>query len=151
QSKLLRVLEEQEFERVGGTRTLRIDTRIIATTNRNLEREVAEGSFRRDLFYRLNVVRIRIPPLRERLDDIPALAAYFLCKFQGDARVPVRGLASATLQLLLAHDWPGNVREFRNVIHSACIRATTEIIAPDDLPPLRSTETHESGAGGTTL
>jgi transcriptional regulator with PAS, ATPase and Fis domain len=151
QAKLLRVLEEQEFERVGGTKTLRVDTRVIATTNRNLEQEVAERSFRRDLYYRLNVVRIQIPPLRQRLDDVPALVAYFVWKFSGESRVPIRGVAESTLQLLLAHDWPGNVREFRNVLHSACIRASSETIQPRDLPPLESSRSVSSEATGSTL
>jgi transcriptional regulator with PAS, ATPase and Fis domain len=151
QAKLLRVLEEQEFERVGGMKTLRVDTRVIATTNRNLDREVAEGNFRRDLYYRLNVMRIQIPPLRQRFDDIPALVAYFVWKFSAESRVSIRGVAESTLQLLLAHDWPGNVREFRNVIHSACIRATSETIQPRDLPPLESSRSVNSEPAGTTL
>lgn len=151
QPKLLRVLEEQEFERVGATKTLRVDTRVIATTNRNLDQEIAEGTFRRDLYYRLNVVRIKVPPLRERPDDIPALIAYFLSKFQSEGRVSIRGVAESTLQLLLAHDWLGNVREFRNVMHSACIRATSENIQPRDLPPLEKGRPAASVSAGTTL
>jgi DNA-binding NtrC family response regulator len=132
-------------------KTLRVDTRVIATTNRRLEEEVAEGTFRGDLFYRLNVVQIRIPPLRERLEDIPALAAYFISRFRTDSTVAVQGLAPSTLHLLLAHDWPGNVREFRNVIHSACVRATCEVIQPNDLPPLTSARAAGAEVRGTTL
>lgn len=150
QAKLLRVLEEQEFERVGGMKTMRVDARILATTNRNLEREVAEGTFRRDLYYRLNVVRIEVPPLRERLDDIPPLVACFIRKFQAESRAGVRGLAGSALQLLLAHVWPGNVRELRNVIHAACIRASGQNIQPQDLPPLHKPEPAEE-LRGTTL
>lgn len=151
QAKLLRILEEQEFERVGGMKTLHVDTRIIATTNRDLQREVAEGNFRRDLFYRLNVIRIQIPPLRERLEDIPALVAYFICRFRSDSRIAIQGLAPRTLELLLAHDWPGNVRELRNVIQSACVRTVSEVIQPHDLPPLQSPQFAASIPQKTTL
>lgn len=151
QAKLLRVLEEQEFERVGGMKTIRVNTRIIATTNRTLEREVADGNFRRDLFYRLNVVRIQIPPLRDRPEDIPALAACFLHRFRADASVPVEGLAPATLRRLMDHNWPGNVREFRNVIQSACIRATSPLLQPEDLPRLTHPLPERPASGCATL
>jgi transcriptional regulator with PAS, ATPase and Fis domain len=151
QAKLLRVLEEEEFERVGGAKTLRVDARVIATTNRNLEEGIANGEFRRDLFYRLNVARLHIAPLRERREDIPALVAYFIWKFQHEASVPIRGLARRALELLMAYDWPGNVRQFRNVLHSACIHATGDQIEPHDLPPLESPAPSAHSFRGQTL
>jgi len=116
QAKLLRVLELEEFDRVGGTRTLRVDVRIITTTNRNLHEEIRRGAFRQDLFFRLNVVPIQIPPLRERASDVPALAEAFLAEFSRETGEQ-RRIEPAGLRLLAAYHWPGNVRELRNLIH----------------------------------
>jgi transcriptional regulator with PAS, ATPase and Fis domain len=138
QAKLLRVLEEGQLERVGGTRTLQVDVRVVATSNRNLEDEVGRGNFRRDLYYRLNVTRLRIPPLRERRDDIPPLVAYFLWKFRNEAQTPLRGVAAKTLEILCSYAWPGNVRQLRNVMQHACIHTSDDEIQPSDLPPLES-------------
>ena len=121
QAKLLRVLQEREFERVGGTRTVKVNVRVIATTNRQLELSVERKEFRQDLFFRLNVVPIRVPPLRERREDVPLLAAHFLQRFVRKHGVHVKGLSDNCLRALQRHDWPGNVRELQNVIERAVI------------------------------
>jgi transcriptional regulator with PAS, ATPase and Fis domain len=151
QAKLLRVLEEEEFERVGGSRTLPSDVRILATTNRELEREVASGSFRRDLFYRLNAVQLQLPPLRDRRDDIGVLAQYFVQCYRHHAKCPVRGIAGKTLQIMMAYSWPGNVRQLRNALHRACLLTDGPDIRPDDLPPLVESPVHVSEINGRTL
>jgi DNA-binding NtrC family response regulator len=136
QAKLLRVLEEEEFERVGGITTLPVDVRVIATTNRDLSREVAQGNFRRDLLYRLNALQLALPPLRERRDDIVLLARHFFQRFQREATSPLRGIAARTFKVMSAYDWPGNVRQLRNAMQRACLVATGPEIHPGDLPPL---------------
>ncbi|MGQ9497362.1 MAG: sigma-54-dependent transcriptional regulator [Desulfotomaculales bacterium] len=135
QSKLLRVLQEKEFDRIGGTRTIRVDVRIIAATNRELAQMVRDGAFREDLYYRLNMVTIRVPPLRERKEDIPLLAEYFVRKAAAREEKPVQGIAPEALDLLVTYDWPGNVRELRNVCERAVILARGPVILPEDLPP----------------
>ena len=134
QVKLLRVLQEREFERVGGTETVKVDVRIVAATNRNLEAEVKAGRFREDLYYRLNVVAVTLPPLRMRKGDIPALVAHFIEKHSTTHGKDVRSLAPGTLQALLRHDWPGNVRELENVIERAVVLGTGSELTSDDLP-----------------
>ncbi len=124
QVKLLRFLQEREFERVGGTQTIRVDVRVIAATNRNLVEEVAKGRFREDLYYRLNVVALEMPPLRDRRSDIPALAKFFLDRYTKENAKTIDGFTSETLQLLQAYDWPGNVRELENAIERAVVLAT---------------------------
>lgn len=121
QSKLLRVLQEREFERVGGTKTIKVDVRVIASTNRHLDDSVARGEFRQDLFFRLNVVPIHVPPLRDRREDIPLLAESFLRRFARQHGSPARELSPAALSVLHDHRWPGNVRELQNVIERAAI------------------------------
>jgi two-component system response regulator AtoC len=121
QVKLLRVLQEQEFERVGDSRTIRVDTRVIAATNVALEEEVSAGRFRDDLYYRLNVVPIYLPPLRERKEDIPALAEFFLRRYCQENQKEVKGIEPEAMQLLLEHNWPGNVRELENDIERAVV------------------------------
>ncbi|HUI55056.1 MAG TPA: sigma 54-interacting transcriptional regulator [Bryobacteraceae bacterium] len=133
QAKLLRVLQEHEFERVGGTRAVPVDIRVIAATNRDLERAIEEGAFRKDLFYRVNVVPLRIPPLRQRREDIPLLANWFLRKFTEQTGRRVTGLSREARALLTAYDWPGNVRELQNVIERAVVMGTSEVVTPDDL------------------
>ncbi len=123
QVKLLRVLQEREFERLGGTRTVKVDVRLLAATNRDLRAALEEGTFREDLYYRLNVVPIDIAPLRERKEDIPDLANLFLARFSKDSGREIRGIKPAAVQLLLGHYWPGNVRELQNVIERACALA----------------------------
>jgi DNA-binding NtrC family response regulator len=138
QAKLLRVLEQEEFQRVGDNETRRSNVRVIATTNRILQDEVNRAGFRADLYHRLNVLEIRLPPLRERPDDIPLLIGRFLLGFREEASVSLRGVSPTALQVLTQYAWPGNVRELRNVVHRACVLATTELIQPHDLPPLSS-------------
>jgi transcriptional regulator with GAF, ATPase, and Fis domain len=133
QAKILRVLQEHEFERLGGTRTLRVDVRIIAATNRNLMQMVQEGRFREDLFYRLNVVSVETPPLRERKDDIPALAEFFVKRFSGELKKKVEGVQPEALKVLMRHHWPGNIRELENVIERAVLLAETGMVGVDDL------------------
>lgn len=134
QVKLLRVLQEREFERVGGTRPLKVDVRLVAATNRDLEDAVRAGTFRRDLYYRLNVVSLTLPPLRERREDIALLAAYFVSKFAARVRRRVTGLSPEARGLLERYDWPGNVRELENAIEHAVVLGATEVILPEDLP-----------------
>jgi DNA-binding NtrC family response regulator len=135
QVKLLRFLQEHEFERVGGTQTIRVDVRVIAATNRNLTEEVSKGRFREDLYYRLNVVALEMPPLRDRRADIPALAKFFLERYTKDNGKTIEGITPDTLQLLQAYDWPGNVRELENAIERAVVLATGANIEPGQLPP----------------
>jgi len=123
QVKLLRVLQEREFERLGGTRTVKVDVRLLAATNRDLRAALEQGTFREDLYYRLNVVPIDIAPLRERKEDIPDLVALFLKRFSKESGREIRGLKAAAVQILLGHYWPGNVRELQNVIERACALA----------------------------
>ncbi|MDX2043636.1 MAG: sigma 54-interacting transcriptional regulator [Acidobacteriota bacterium] len=134
QAKLLRVLQEQQFERVGGTRPLKVDVRLIAATNRDLESAIKDGSFRQDLYYRLNVVSLKLPGLRERREDIPLLANYFATKYANKCKRQVRGIAPEARALLTAYDWPGNVRELENAIERAIVLGSTDLIRPEDLP-----------------
>jgi DNA-binding NtrC family response regulator len=134
QSKILRVLQEGEFSRVGGSATLKSDVRIIAATNRNLEQDVAEKKFREDLFYRLNVVRVQLPPLRQRLEDIRLLAEYFLQKVATRMRLPRLKLSEDAMKVLEGHNWPGNVRELENTIQRACVLSTSDVLLPKDIP-----------------
>jgi DNA-binding NtrC family response regulator len=133
QAKVLRVLQERAFERVGGSRPLQVDVRVVAATHRDLEREVREGRFREDLYYRLKVVEIELPPLRERLEDVPALAARFLAQLAERHERPPRRLTPGALAHLARHAWPGNVRELRNVIERAAVLAAGEEIEAAEL------------------
>jgi len=130
QAKLLRVLQEYEFERVGGTIPIRVDVRVIATTNRNLADEVRAGTFREDLYYRLSVVPLMLPPLRERPEDIPLLAQYFARRTAAETGKPFAGFHPDTIQLLLAHPWPGNVRELAHAVQRAVILSPTPTLLP---------------------
>ena len=133
QVKLLRVLQEREFERLGGTRTVKVDVRLIAATNRDLRAALEEGTFREDLYYRLNVVPIDIAPLRERKEDIPDLASLFMERFCGGASQPVKGIAPEAVRILVSYHWPGNVRELQNIIERACALAKSDAIEPADI------------------
>ena len=133
QVKLLRVLQEREFERLGGTRTVKVDVRLVAATNRDLRAALEEGTFREDLYYRLNVVPIDIPPLREHKEDIPDLTNLFLRKFCGESGRPVTTISPEATNLLLSHHWPGNVRELQNIIERACALAKTSRLEPGDI------------------
>ncbi len=136
QAKLLRLLEDKTFRRVGGVNELRADVRVLAATNVDLEERVSEGRFRADLFFRLNVVRIRIPSLREHAEDIPMLAVHFIARFNQEMKRQVRGVSPAAIDMLQAYRWPGNVRELRNVIERAFIlHATAEELRPEHLSP----------------
>jgi DNA-binding NtrC family response regulator len=134
QVKLLRVLQERRFERVGGSTPIEVDVRVVAATNRSLVKMVKRGRFREDLYYRLNVVKIELPPLRERTEDIPLLATHFAEKYCRPGEPP-KPFSAATMQKLLAHPWPGNIRELENAIERACVVARGPTIEPDDLPP----------------
>lgn len=134
QVKLLRVLQEREFERVGGTRSIKVDIRLIAATNRNLEEAVANGTFRQDLYYRLNVVSLEMPPLRDRPEDISLLSNYFASKYAKKCNRRVMGISAEAQARLLSYDWPGNVRELENAIERAVVLGSTERILPEDLP-----------------
>ncbi len=134
QAKLLRVLEEEEFERVGGTQTLRVNVRIVATTNRDLRQAMAEGQFREDLYYRLNVVPVQLPPLRERRGDIPLLIDYFLDKFCRECGRDRPNLSDSAIDQLLIYPWPGNVRELRNLMHRLVALSGQAAIEAEDLP-----------------
>jgi DNA-binding NtrC family response regulator len=135
QTKLLRFLQEREFERVGGTQPIHVDVRIIAATNRNLERAIKQGLFRQDLYYRLNVVPITLPPLRERKEDIPDLAQFFATRFSKETKKVRTGISPEAMQKLLAYDWPGNVRELANVIERAVVLGPGPMIHLDDFSP----------------
>jgi Nif-specific regulatory protein len=134
QVKLLRVLQEREFERVGGTRTIKVDIRLITATNKNLEEAVNDNSFRQDLYYRLNVVSLEMPPLRDRQEDIPLLANYFAAKYSEKCNRRISGIAPEAQARLLGYDWPGNVRELENAIERAVVLGTTDRILLEDLP-----------------
>ena len=130
QSKLLRVLELEEFERVGGSKTLKVDVRVIATTNRDLEQEIEKGNFRQDLYFRLNVIPVIVPPLRERREDIPVLAEYFLEKFKSGMDTPLKEISKEAIDILVQYDWPGNVREIKNLIHRCTVMIDSEVLMP---------------------
>jgi DNA-binding NtrC family response regulator len=134
QVKLLRVLQERSFERVGGNETVHVDVRIIAATNRDLRQRIGEGLFREDLFYRLNVVTIEIPRLRDRASDIPELAAYFLSRYASEGRQRIEGFSAEALSALTAYGWPGNVRELENVVERAVVLCDSSRIEPRHLP-----------------
>jgi DNA-binding NtrC family response regulator len=131
QSKLLRVLELEEFERVGGSKTLKVDVRIIATTNRDLEQEIEKNNFRQDLYFRLNVIPVIVPPLRERREDVPVLAEYFLEKFKTGMDTPLKRVSKEAIDVLSQHDWPGNVREIKNLIHRCTVMIDSEVLMPE--------------------
>ena len=137
QAKLLRFLEEREFERVGGNRTYKVDVRIVCATHRDLKKKLEDGSFREDLYYRLNVIEIHIPPLRDRGEDIPVLAHYFLKKYADANGKDVRGMSDDALALLLRHPWPGNVRELENAMERAVVLASETVLTPQHFPTLR--------------
>ena len=143
QTKLLRVLQEREFERVGGEKTLKVDVRLIAATNKNLQKEVREGRFREDLFYRLNVISIRLPPLRERREDIPLLVEYFVKRFCRENDKEIKNVAPEVLEALSNYSWPGNIRELNNCIESMVVRSKGDTIILSSLPPHVQQATHK--------
>jgi len=149
QAKLLRVLQEREFERVGGTRPIKVDIRLIAASNRNLDEAVKSNLFRQDLFFRLNVVSIMLPPLRERRDDIPLLATYFVQKYARATDRRVVAISPEAHRLLKNYDWPGNVRELQNALERAVVLGSSDHIRPEDLPEAL-VENNESTDAGVT-
>ncbi len=134
QAKVLRVLQEREFERVGGTELIKVDVRVISATNRDLEEAMKKGEFREDLYYRISVFPIKLPPLRERKEDIPLLAAHFLKKYNEQENKQIEGISPEALELLMAYNWPGNVRELENAIERAVVLATVDEIGAKELP-----------------
>jgi len=135
QAKILRLIENKEIERLGGRRNVRIDVRILAATNQDLERMVADGRFRKDLYFRLNVARINVPPLRDRKEDLPALLAYYVGRFNRDFGRDVEGISRDALDILLSYEWPGNVRELKNLVESGFANVRSGRISLADLPP----------------
>ncbi|HEY5974393.1 MAG TPA: sigma-54 dependent transcriptional regulator [Geobacteraceae bacterium] len=148
QAKLLRAIQEKEIRRVGGKVNIPVDVRIIAATNKDLEQEIRRGTFREDLFYRLNVIRIILPPLRERGSDVATLAAFFVKKYATATGMPVQGIAKSALKLLLNYSWPGNVRQLESVVERGILMAEGELIEPEDLP---AEVTEDSLKGGGRL
>jgi two-component system, NtrC family, response regulator AtoC len=134
QAKLLRVLEERTFRRVGGVQDIKVNVRVIAASNRNLEEEVKAGRFRQDLFYRLNVLPIVLPPLRQHLDDLPALVAFYVDTFNREFRKTVKGVSPAAMKTLQSYGWPGNIRELRNAVERAMLLASSDWLEPADFP-----------------
>jgi len=134
QAKILRVLQERKFERIGGTSTIEVDVRVISATNKNLEEEVKKGNFREDLYYRISVYPINLPPLRERKEDIPQLVAYFLDKFNKKMKRKVKSISDRALEHLMNYVWPGNVRELENVLERSMLNCSNEMLLPEHLP-----------------
>jgi len=151
QAKILRVLTDQSYTRVGGQRPVKVDVRVLSATSRNLQEEIAAGRFREDLFYRLNVVPVKLPPLRERREDIPELVSHFLARFAGERRMGAPAISEEAMAALQAHDWPGNVRQLRNIIERTLILAPgdrSSCIEVDLLPPeVLENQAPMSGAG----
>lgn len=149
QSKVLRILQEQRFERVGGNRTIEVDVRVIAATNKNLKEEISKGSFREGLYYRLNVIPIRVPPLRERVDDIAELADEFFDGFSIDTKGQRKTLGPDALELLKKYSWPGNVRELKNLVERLAIMHSGTEIRAENIPPPFNTSQYEAGEAET--
>jgi DNA-binding NtrC family response regulator len=155
QAKLLRVLQEREFMRLGGTKTIKVDVRIIAATNTDIEELIAQKTFRKDLFYRLNVIKIELPPLRDRKEDIPLLARHFLDVFSRENDKEVEGISEDALEILDAYHWPGNVRELENLMERAVVLSNVPLITREHLPPFLTADRFEdagiSGDGSLVL
>ncbi len=156
QVKLLRFLEEREFERVGGNKTFKVDVRIVVATHRDLKKKIEDGSFREDLYYRLNVIEINIPALRQRAGDIPLLVQHFLRKFAEANQKSIKGISDPALAMILGHAWPGNVRELENAMERAVVLADEEVLQPAHFPTLRvlgtvSTSEASSGSSGISI
>jgi Nif-specific regulatory protein len=150
QVKLLRVLQQREFERLGSTKPIQIDVRIICATNRNLEESIQKNEFREDLFYRINVFPLYIPPLRERINDVPALVDYFISKCNKNHNTKIKRISSSAIDMLMVYHWPGNIRELENCIERACILSTDSVIRSHNLPPtLQTSESSKTKTKGT--
>ncbi len=151
QAKLLRVLQEKTFEKVGASEPIKVDVRIIAATNKDIEKELAEGRFRQDLYYRLNVLPIYVPPLRERKEDIPELIDFFLKRLNRETKKQIRGFTSAAIDALLSYSWPGNVRELENVVERAVVICSDDYIEPKDLILSSAASTNNGSFTGKKL
>jgi Nif-specific regulatory protein len=151
QVKLLRAIQEQEFERVGGTKTIKVNVRIIAATNRNLEEEMRKGTFREDLYYRLNVFPLHIPPLRERKTDIMLLCDHFIEKYNKKNRRSIKRITSSAIDLLMMYHWPGNVRELENCIERSVLLSRDDVIHAYHLPPSLQSADSSNTQLATTL
>lgn len=151
QSKTLRILQEQKFERVGGSRTIHVDVRVIAATNKDLEVEISKGTFREDLYFRLNVIPIRVPPLRERVEDIPSLVDEFLKEFAFQMNIEPKEFSSESLSLLKNYPWPGNVRELKNLVERVVIMTPGPVIQPRDIPQPFNQQTKMDGEFASIL
>ncbi|MDQ3471480.1 MAG: sigma-54 dependent transcriptional regulator [Pseudomonadota bacterium] len=154
QGKILRVLTDQSYHRVGGQRPVKVDVRVLSATSRDLQQEIAEGRFREDLYYRLNVVPVRLPPLRERREDIPELANQFLARFAAERRIPAPSFSEEALAALQAHDWPGNIRQLRNIIERTVILAPcerVEMYEAEMLPPEILESQGQAGASSQAM
>jgi Nif-specific regulatory protein len=149
QVKLLRVIQQREIERLGSTKPIKIDVRIICATNKNLEKMIEEGNFREDLYYRINVFPVYIPPLRERLHDIPALADHFIARFNEKNSRNIKRITASAIDCLMVYHWPGNIRELENCIERACILSTDNVLRTNNLPAslqtAEGTQTMQSG------
>jgi two-component system nitrogen regulation response regulator NtrX len=148
QGKILRVLTDQSYHRVGGQRPIKVDVRVLSATSRDLQQEIAAGRFREDLFYRLNVVPVRLPPLKERREDIPELANQFLARYSAERRIPVPTFSDDAMAALQAHDWPGNVRQLRNIVERTVILAPSEQLEQIEVDMLPSEILDGQGGGG---
>jgi transcriptional regulator with PAS, ATPase and Fis domain len=149
--KLLRVLQEREFERLGGNETIKVDVRVITATNRDIEKAVNEGAFREDLYYRLNVVSVVIPPLRDRKEDIPGFLDFFIKKYSSENKKSITGISAETRDLLMRYSYPGNVRELENIIERAVVLAKKGVITAVDLPIHVRTATSEGNISAQKL
>ncbi len=149
QAELLRVLEQQEFKRLGGTEDVRVNVRVVATTNRDLQKQVRKGNFRKDLYYRLSVVRLKVPPLRQRTGDIPVLVRHFVNLYSPEARRRISRLDDEMMQLFERHDWPGNVRQLRNVVRSAMLFGSGPVLSLENTPLIRAELTGTDGGANT--
>jgi len=148
QAKILRILEEQKFERVGGSKTIEVDVRIIAATNKNLEEEIKKGNFREDLYFRINVIPLVVPPLRERKEDIPILANEFLKRYVEELNIEEKKISPEAMDILMRYKWPGNVRELKNFIERLAIMTTDRNIKPKDIPPAIKNESLTNNPSG---
>jgi two-component system nitrogen regulation response regulator NtrX len=151
QAKILRILEEQRFERVGGNRAIQVDVRVVAATNKNLEEEIRQGNFREDLYHRINVIPIQVPPLRERRGDIPLLARYFLEELARENQAPPKTITPRALEVLSTRSWPGNVRELKNFIWRISLLVPGPTIDADDLPLEQNMSGNYAGTVGALL
>jgi len=146
QSKLLRVMQDREFMKLGGTKTIRVDVRVIAATNADLEEQISEKMFREDLFYRLNVIKIELPLLKERKEDIPLLVKHFLDTYSKENEKEILGVTDDVMEILVSYDWPGNIRELENLIERAVVLTKSKLISRENLPPFLLASQEETRA-----